>query len=99
MAQAGTKPQPETMPQEVVREALEPEVFVGGMRETSVQQLRLLWNERRFLSRAAVACLLFCTLLAFLLPTGFESTTQLMPPDSQSTSGMGMLAALPAKTG
>ncbi len=99
MAQAGTKPQPETMPQEVVREALEPEVFVGGMRETSIQQLRLLWNERRFLSRAAVAGLLFSTLLAFLLPKRFESTTQLMPPDSQSTSGMAMLAALTAKTG
>src|SRR5260370_14009529 len=99
MGQGGTKPQPEAMPQEVVREALEPEVFVGGRRETSIQQLRLLRNERRFLSRAAVAGLLFSTLLAFLLPKRFESTTQLMPPDSQSTSGMAMLAALTAKTG
>ncbi len=72
---------------------------VGGMWENSIQRLRLLWNERRFISRAAVAGLLFGTLVAFLLPKRFESTTQLMPPDAQSTSGMAMLAALTAKTG
>src|SRR6266702_2172313 len=99
MAQAGTKQQPETVPQQVQREVLEPEVSVGGMWENSIQRLRLLWNERRFISRAAVAGLLFGTLVAFLLPKRFESMTQLMPPDSQSTSGMAMLAALTAKTG
>ncbi len=99
MAQAGTKQQPETLPQQVEREVLEPEVSVGGMRENWIQRLRLLWNERKFLSRAAIAGLLFGTLLAFLLPKRFESTTQLMPPDAQSTSGMAMLAALTAKTG
>src|SRR5712691_3884300 len=98
MAQAGTKQQPETMPQRVEREA-EPEVSVASTRENLIQRLRLLWNERRFISRAAVAGLLFGTLVAFLLPKKFESTTQLMPPDSQSTSGMAMLAALTAKTG
>src|SRR2546426_6931925 len=99
MAQAGTKQQPETVPQEVEREVLEHEVSVSGMWENSIQRLRLLWNERRFLSRAAVAGLLFGTLVAFLLPKRFESTMQLMPPDSQSTSGMAMLAALTATTG
>src|SRR2546426_2696418 len=99
MAQAGTKQQPETVPQEVEREVLEHEVSVSGMWENSIQRLRLLWNERRFLSRAAVAGLLFGTLVAFLLPKRFESTMQLMPPDAQSTSGMAMLAALTAKTG
>jgi uncharacterized protein involved in exopolysaccharide biosynthesis len=64
-----------------------------------IAKLRLLWKERRFLSRAAVAGLMFGTLLAFFLPKRFESTTQLMPPDSQSGSGMAMLAALTAKTG
>jgi len=64
-----------------------------------VQRLRLLWNERRFLNRAAIAGLLLGTLIAFLLPKRFESTTQLMPPDSQSTSGVAMLAALTAKAG
>jgi capsule polysaccharide export protein KpsE/RkpR len=99
MAQAGTKQQPETVPQEVEREVLEHEVSVGGMWENSIQRLRLLWNERRFLTRAAVAGLLFGTLVAFLLPKRFESTMRLMPPDAQSTSGMATLAALNAKTG
>ena len=99
MAQAGTKQQPETLPQQVEGEVLEPEVSVGAIRANRIQRLRLLWNERRFLSRAAVAGLLFGTLVAFLLPKRFESTMQLMPPDSQSTSGMAMLAALTATTG
>ena len=33
------------------------------------------------------------TLLAFLMPKRFQSTVQLMPPDSQSTAGMAMAAA------
>jgi capsule polysaccharide export protein KpsE/RkpR len=97
--QTGTKQQPETVPQQVQREVLEPEVSVSGMWENSIQRLRLLWNARKLLSRAAVAGLLLGTLVAFLLPKRFESTTQLMPPDAQSTSGMAMLAALTAKTG
>jgi uncharacterized protein involved in exopolysaccharide biosynthesis len=99
MTQAGTSRQPEKTLQQVETETLEPEVSVGGMRENWIQGLRLLWNKRRFISRAAVAGLVFGTLLAFLLPKRFESTTQLMPPDSQSTSGMAMFAALTAKTG
>jgi capsule polysaccharide export protein KpsE/RkpR len=46
-----------------------------------------------------LAGLLCGTLLAFSLPKRFESTTQLMPPDSQSVSGIGLMAALTAKTG
>jgi len=97
MAQAGTKQQPETLPQQVERgEVLEPVVCVGTIRADRIQRLRLLWNERKFLSRAALAGLLLGTLVAFLLPKRFESTMQLMPPDAQSPSGM---AALTAKTG
>jgi capsule polysaccharide export protein KpsE/RkpR len=99
VAEAGTKQQPETMPQQVEREAVDAEVSVASTRENLIQRLRLLWNERKFLTRAAAAGLLFGTLLAFLLPKRFQSTTQLMPPDAQSTSGMAMLAGLAAKTG
>jgi capsule polysaccharide export protein KpsE/RkpR len=62
-------------------------------------RLRLLWNQQRVVGRAAVAGLLFGTLLAFLLPARFESTTRLMPPDNQSNSGLAMIAALMGKTG
>jgi capsule polysaccharide export protein KpsE/RkpR len=64
-----------------------------------VQRLRLLWEARTALGRAAATGLLAGTLLAFLIPKRFESTTQLMPPDGQSNSGMAMLAALTGKAG
>lgn len=86
-------------PHDVGGEAPETEVSFGTMGENLIQRLWLLWKERRLLSRAAGAGLLLGTLLAFLLPKKFESTTQLMPPDTQSASGMAMLAALTAKTG
>src|SRR5216684_8275248 len=86
-------------PQPDFGEVSSPEVSSQNSRGISVLRLRLLWKERRFLNRAAAAGLLLGTLFAFLLPKKFESTTQLMPPDSQSSSGMAMLAALSAKTG
>jgi uncharacterized protein involved in exopolysaccharide biosynthesis len=61
--------------------------------------LRLLWDRRKFLFRAIVVGLVASTLLAFLIPKSYTSTTQLMPPDSQSTSGMAMMAALVGKAG
>jgi capsule polysaccharide export protein KpsE/RkpR len=64
-----------------------------------VQRLRLLWDARTVLGRAAATGLLAGTLLAFVIPKRFESTTQLMPPDGQSNSGMAMLAALSGKAG
>lgn len=63
------------------------------------ERLRLLWNQRRFLRRAAAAGLLASTLIAFLIPKTYVSTTQLMPPDAQSTSGMALMAAFAAKGG
>ncbi len=39
------------------------------------------------------------TLIAFLIPKQYQSTTQLMPPDNQSSSGMALMAALSARSG
>src|SRR5437899_10680250 len=68
-------------------------------RKWQAEQLRLLWGRRWFLSRAVVVGLLVSTLVAFLIPKSYTSTTQLMPPDPQSTSGMAMMAAMAAKAG
>ena len=97
MTQTGTKPQ--QVPETDFGDLSVPEVLSEDVRDNTVQKLRLLWNERRFLAWAAIAGLVFGTLLAFLLPKRFESTTQLMPPESQSSSSMAMFAALSAKTG
>lgn len=58
-----------------------------------VEWLWLLWEHRRLLFRIAVYALLASTLIAFLIPARYESTSQLMPPDSQSTSGLASVVA------
>jgi len=60
--------------------------------ERSVSRLRTLWEHRRFLARLALLGLLLGTVVAFLIPKRYMSTTRLMPPD-QSNSGMAMLSA------
>ena len=59
----------------------------------SVAYLRLLWEHRRLLARVALCGLLASTLVAFLIPARYDSTTRLMPPDNQSTSGLAAAAA------
>lgn len=99
MTQTAAKAQQETMPQRDSAELLLPGVAVGEPAENAIPQLRSLWQGRRSLGRAMLAGALCGTLLAFLLPKRFDSTTQLMPPDTQSGSGIGLMAALTAKTG
>ena len=70
-----------------------------GVRDKLVESLRLLWVERRFIGRLALIGVLSGILIAFLLPKEYQSTVQLMPPDSGSGSGAAMLAALTSKTG
>ena len=65
----------------------------------SVQWLWLLWERRRFLARTAGWGLILSTLVALVIPKRYESTTRLMPPDTQSGSGMAMMAALAGKGG
>src|SRR5262249_136240 len=59
--------------------------------------LFLLWGERRFLARVVLCALLASTVIAFVVPSKYESTARLMPPDSQSGGGMALLAALSAR--
>ena len=64
----------------------------------TVEMLSLIWERRAFLSKVAVRALIVSTLIAFLLPTKYDSTIRLMPPDSLGDSGM-ILAALAAGSG
>jgi len=68
-------------------------------REQTISRLRLLWEQRRFLLRAALCGLLAATALALLVPKRYESTARLMPPDSQSGTGMAVLAAISGRAG
>ncbi len=99
VTQTATKPQPETAPQPLAGEVLLQEMPLEDSRERQADRLRLLWQNRRFLLRAAVFGLIASTLIAFLIPNSYTSTTQLMPPDTQSSSGLAMIAAMAAKAG
>lgn len=66
-------------------------------RDHFVERLRLLWDKRRVLFRVVAYGLIVSTAAAFLIPKRYQSTTQLMPPDDQSGSGLAMAAALASK--
>src|SRR5579862_535454 len=52
-------------------------------------RLQLLWDSRRLLFRAAAWGFVLFTIIAFLIPSKYDSVTQLMPPDND-TSGTAM---------
>ena len=61
--------------------------------------LRLFWGRRRFVLGVAIYSFLASTLVAFLIPVRFQSTTRLMPPDTLGGSGLGMMAAMAGRAG
>jgi capsule polysaccharide export protein KpsE/RkpR len=61
----------------------------------TVEMLALLWERRALLYKVAVRALIISTVIAFLIPTKYDSTVRLMPPDSLGDSGM-LMAALSA---
>ncbi|HUA14861.1 MAG TPA: GNVR domain-containing protein [Verrucomicrobiae bacterium] len=62
--------------------------------ESLVDRLRLLLVHRNFLARFVALGLGIALLVAFLIPSRYESSVRLMPPDDQASSGMAMLAGL-----
>ena len=98
MTTNGTKAQTED-PTTSVEMTAEPEYTMSDLGSSLMEKLQLLWEKRRHLQRAFFAGLACGLIVAFLIPSQYESTVQLMPPDSQSSSGLAMLAALTAKTG
>lgn len=93
-------------PEEIALTQPEVESISDGLehelrRERFVAKQRLVWQNRQFIFRSALAGLLLSVLIAFLIPRRFESSARLMPPD-QGSSGMGMsagMAILAAATG
>ncbi len=68
-------------------------------RERLLARARLFWDQRRFFLRCALVGLLVATLIAFLIPKQFESTAELMPPDTQPSSQLAMLAGMTGSGG
>lgn len=61
-----------------------------------VPNTSLLWDHRRTLLKALVWSLVVSTLIVFLIPKQYESTTRIMPPEQQGM-GAAMLAAFTGK--
>lgn len=62
-------------------------------------RLRMLCNERRFLVRVSVIGFVLATVSAFLIPKVYSSQVQIMPPDTQSTGALSLMAGLAGQTG
>lgn len=99
MTQTATKPQTEALPEREPGELSLPDARVEDSREWQAERLRLLWGRRQFFVRVAGIALVASTFIAFLIPKQYTSTAQLMPPDSQSSSGLAMMAGFVAKGG
>src|ERR1700730_16207943 len=76
----------------------ENELTFDDLKSVTLVRSQLLWKNRRFLARTIFAGLCVGLVVALLIPSRYESTVQLMPPDGQS-GGLAMLAALTAKAG
>ncbi len=66
-------------------------------RQRTIGRLRLLWDERRTLGRAAFIGLIVGAVIAILIPNRYVSTARLTPPDQGGASAM--VAALVGKAG
>jgi capsule polysaccharide export protein KpsE/RkpR len=62
--------------------------------ERAVATLRLFWAQRKFMLRMGVYALFASAIIAILIPSKYQSVTQLMPPDDLSGSKLGMLSAM-----
>jgi uncharacterized protein involved in exopolysaccharide biosynthesis len=67
--------------------------------QATINRLRILLDHRFFLLRVAAAGFALATLFAFLIPVSYEARTQLMPPDSELSSGLSSLMAMTTRTG
>ncbi len=88
-----------TVDQHFAAEIFAQELELHAMRERRVERARLLWSQRRFVCRMTVIGFVLATMVALLIPKRFQATTQLMPPDSESGSGLALVAALSGQSG
>jgi uncharacterized protein involved in exopolysaccharide biosynthesis len=86
-----------TLPTESQSDALPNEA--RDARQRLVIRLRPFWDARKPLCVAFILGALGSLGLALLIPSRYEATTQLMPPEGQSSSGMAMLSALAGRAG
>src|SRR5579862_247688 len=94
-----TKQQPRfvdpDLEQELVIEAEES----GTARRRMIGRVAVLWEKRQFIFRCGAIGFLCSTVLVFLIPVRYTSTTRLMPPDQSGQGIASMLAVVAKATG
>jgi len=78
--------------------ATEPIVEPIGSPQALLPYLQLFWAKRRLLLRMAIYSLVASIVIALLIPVRYQSVTRLMPPDTQSGAGLGLLAAMAGRS-
>jgi capsule polysaccharide export protein KpsE/RkpR len=99
VGQTVTRPQIEESAHPFTEEMRAEQMSSAELNAKAVDQMRLFWNERGLLAKAFLVGILVGLVTALLIPPRYEASVQLMPPDTQSSTGMAMLAALTAKAG
>lgn len=94
-----TIPSPQGMPGATLAGGVEGSEGQGVAPERWIATLRVLWEGRRSLLRVAAMGVVLSGVIAFAIPKRYTTSTRLMPPDSQATSSMMMLAGMAAKAG
>ena len=99
MSSTGRVPAPDIAPERGKDGTPETALFMEaqGERISLLPYLQILWRGRRFLSRAVPSAFLASALIAVLIPNRYHALSRLMPPDTQSSSGLGLLAAMAGK--
>jgi uncharacterized protein involved in exopolysaccharide biosynthesis len=99
LSSTGRVPASDIAPETGKDGALETSLFMEAREERIrlLPYLQLLWQRRRFLLRAMVGAFLASALIAILIPNRYHAVTRLMPPDTQSATGLGILAAMAGK--
>ena len=64
-----------------------------------VAKIALLWEQRQFLFRRTAIALVASSIIVFLIPVRYTSTTRLMPPDQAGQGITSMLAAVGKASG
>jgi uncharacterized protein involved in exopolysaccharide biosynthesis len=96
--QAPLKPQAATQPPYRPSMPAELDVPSADRRAGQTERLRMLWDARRVIAVTTLSAFLLSCFFSILIPASYTATTQLMPPDSESSSGIAMVSAL-AKAG
>jgi uncharacterized protein involved in exopolysaccharide biosynthesis len=99
LSSTGRVPAPDIAPERGKDGTPETALFMEAREEriSLLPYLQILWRGRRFLSRAVLFAFLASALIAVLIPNRYHALSRLMPPDTQSSSGLGLLAAMAGK--